>query len=84
MKDNPEIEYVGINVADTSDDAQAFVERYDWTWPQMQDPERARAKQLGAAYQPYFILVDAQGGIVDRWEGGGDAEIWEAMVAKLP
>jgi hypothetical protein len=50
----------------------------------MRDPERERARQLGATYQPHFILLDANGGIVDSREGGGDAEIWSAMLAKLP
>lgn len=50
----------------------------------MQDPERARARQLGATYQPHFILLDAKGGIVDTHEGGADAEVWDAMLAKLP
>ena len=39
---------------------------------------------LGADYQPHFILVDTDGGIVDTWDGGGDASVWGAMVAKLP
>lgn len=75
---------MGLNVADTPDDAAAFVERFGWTWPQMQDPERARAKRLGATYQPHFVLLDARGGIVDTWEGGGDTEVWGEMLAKLP
>jgi len=29
-------------------------------------------------------LIDAQGRIVDTWEGGGDDRVWKAMVAKLP
>lgn len=62
----------------------SFVDRYDWPWDSMQDPERERARALGATYQPHFILLDASGRIVDTWEGRGDAEIWEAMLAKLP
>jgi len=50
----------------------------------MQDPQRARARKLGATYQPHFILLDAGGGIVDTLEGGGDDETWSAMLAKLP
>jgi hypothetical protein len=50
----------------------------------MQDPERARARKLGATYQPHFILLDADGDIVDTLEGGGDADAWSAMLAKLP
>ena len=71
-------------MADTADDATSFVDRYDWPWDSMQDPERERARALGATYQPHFILLDASGRIVDTWEGRGDAEIWEAMLAKLP
>ena len=50
----------------------------------MQDPERARARELGATYQPHFILLDAEGGIVDSHEGAGDVGVWEAMLAKIP
>jgi hypothetical protein len=50
----------------------------------MQDPERARARRLGADYQPHFVLLDREGRIVDTWEGGGDDGVWEAMLAKLP
>jgi hypothetical protein len=71
-------------VADTPDEAALFVERYDWSWESMQDPARERARKLGATYQPHFILLDARGRVVDAWEGGGDADLWEAMLAKLP
>ena len=84
MEEHPDVAYIGINVADTPDDATTFVERHGWAWPSLQDPDRARARRLGATYQPHFILIDAKGRIVDMWEGGGDAEVWEAMLAKLP
>jgi hypothetical protein len=50
----------------------------------MQDPERARARELGADYQPHFVLVDADGRIADTWEGGADEEVWSGMLAQLP
>ena len=78
------MDYLGLNVADSPDEAQAFLDRYGWSWPQLQDPLRTRAKRLGAAYQPHFILLDAEGRIVDTWEGGGDASVWSTMLAKLP
>ena len=62
----------------------SYVERYGWTWPSVRDPQRRRARSLGAEYQPHVILIDADGGIVDSWQGGGDAEVWERMIAKLP
>ena len=75
---------MGLNVADSPDEAAAFVERYGWSWPQIRDPERARARMLGATYQPHFILLDAHGGVVNCLEGRGDEELWSAMLGKLP
>jgi hypothetical protein len=83
VEHHPEIGYLGINVVDTPDEADAFVERYGWTWRSLRDPQRERARRLGATYQPHFILVDADGRIVDTWEGGGDEAVWDAMLAKL-
>lgn len=83
MEDHPEIAYLGLNVADTPADADRFVDENDWRWDSMQDPERERARRLGATYQPHFVLVDADGKIVDSHEGGGDAGVWEAMLARL-
>jgi hypothetical protein len=84
VEKSPEIAYLGINVADTRDEARDFVERYDWSWDSMQDPERSRARQLGADYQPHFVLLDDGGRVVDTWEGGGGAAVWEAMLENLP
>ena len=83
-KEHSEVGYLGIDVADTPDEGKAFVERYDWSWPSIQDPQRDRARSLGADYQPHFILVDATGDIVDASEGGGDEQVWNAMLAQLP
>ena len=41
-------------------------------------------QDLGATYQPHFILLDANGRVVASWAGGGDAGVWEGMLAKLP
>lgn len=71
-------------MADTPDEASAFVDVYGWTWPSISDPARERARRLGADYQPHFVLIDAEGRIVDAWEGGGDAQVWESMTAELP
>ena len=66
-------------MADTPDEARAFVERYGWTWPSIRDPERARARTLGADYQPHVIVVDAEGRIAGSLEGRGEAATWEAL-----
>ena len=60
------------------------MDRYGWSWPSIRDPARERARRFGADYQPHVILIDAEGRIVDTWEGGGDSQVWESMAAKLP
>jgi hypothetical protein len=60
------------------------VDRYGWTWPSILDPERERARALGATYQPHFVLVDADGRVVASHEGAGDEEVWKSLVAQLP
>jgi hypothetical protein len=59
------------------------VREFGWTWPSIVDPERRRAKRLGADYQPYVAVIDADGRIVASFDGGGDEATWEALVARL-
>lgn len=74
---------MGLNAADTPDSARTFVRRYGWTWPSISDPQRARARTLGATYQPAFILLDARGRIVAGFQGGGTPARWSALLARL-
>jgi hypothetical protein len=60
------------------------VERYKWDWPSIYDLRRVRARALGAEYQPYVVVVDAEGRVVARHAGAGTDAIWEALAAKLP
>ena len=84
MQEHPELAYLGINVADTPDEARAFVERYGWDWPSIRDPGRDLARALGADYQPHFIVVDEEGRIAATHQGGGDAGVWGALASRLP
>jgi hypothetical protein len=68
-----------LNVADTPEEARAFVERYGWTWPSIRDRERRLARSLGAEYQPHVIAVDADGRIAGSFEGGGEDADWETL-----
>ena len=75
--------YLGLNVADTPEEARAFVEEKDWGWPQIRDPERRLAKRIGADYQPFFAAVAENGEIVATHDGAGDDSIWESLLAEL-
>lgn len=75
--------FVGLNVADTPEDARAFLRRHGWTWPQILDTRRERARALGGEYQPYVALIDEQGRLVATYDGGGTHEDWEALLDRL-
>jgi hypothetical protein len=59
------------------------VRAYGWKWPSISDPQRTRARRLGADYQPAFILLDAKGRIVAGFAGGGTPARWSALLARL-
>lgn len=64
--------------------ARAFVAEKGWDWPQIKDPNREIARRIGATYQPYVALLDAEGTVVATLDGGGERELWEAMIDRLP
>jgi hypothetical protein len=41
------------------------------------------AKRLGADYQPFVALLDANGDIVATLDGGGTDAAWAAMLEQL-
>ena len=75
--------YVGLNVADTSERGRAFVRRHGWTWQQIADPARRRAKLLGVDYQPAVVLIDEEGRIAGRFDGEGEEADWQALLDRL-
>lgn len=83
MKAHPEYAYLGLNVADTPDEARRFLDEHGWGWPQIHDPNRTLARSLGATYQPHVILFDADGDVSGSFEGGGTPADWEALAAAL-
>jgi cytochrome c biogenesis protein CcmG/thiol:disulfide interchange protein DsbE len=84
VKKHPELQFVGLDVADTRKRGLEFMRRYGWTWPSIVDPARRRAAQLGAEYQPYVAVIDADGRIVASYAGGGESSTWEALIERLP
>jgi hypothetical protein len=80
VEQHPEYAYVGLNVADEPGTARSFLQENGWDWPQILDPERERARRLGADYQPHVVVLDPDGEIVARHEGGGTPPEWAALV----
>lgn len=75
--------FVGVDADDDPAGAQAYLDRYGWTWPQIPDPRRELARRLGVAGQPAVVVLDEQGDVVARHLGGGDDAAWEALIARI-
>jgi cytochrome c biogenesis protein CcmG, thiol:disulfide interchange protein DsbE len=57
----PRFTVVGIDTQDLSDDARAFVERYELSYPQLRDGEGGTADEYGTTGVPENFLVDPAG-----------------------
>ncbi len=82
---HPDVHAVGINVADDRMRAREFEEEFGWTFPSVFDPDRSLASQLGAGYQPFYALLDADGILIARSLSGGSrgwSSLLEALVTR--
>jgi hypothetical protein len=76
------VAFLGVNVADTPEEAKRFLAEKGWTWPQIHDPERTLARSLGADYQPEVLVFDERGELLGGFEGGGTDADWERLLAR--
>lgn len=68
---------------DTAENARRFVDKYDWTFPVLEDPNGSEAGKLGIYGHPTVVLVDAEGGIVGGFAGAGDAAAWDELAGRV-
>lgn len=59
--EGPRFTVLGIDTQDLSDDAQAFVEKYGLTYPQLRDGNGDTADEYGTTGVPETFLVDPAG-----------------------
>jgi cytochrome c biogenesis protein CcmG, thiol:disulfide interchange protein DsbE len=53
---------------------QQWFERENWDVPTLVDGDNAAAQAYGLATYPYWVLVDGDGNVVQRWSGETTAE----------
>jgi thiol-disulfide isomerase/thioredoxin len=46
-----------------------WFERENWDFPTLVDGDAAAARAYGLATYPYWVLVDGEGNVVERWSG---------------
>jgi thiol-disulfide isomerase/thioredoxin len=55
------VQFVGLDVLDTTSNARAFVDKYGWTFPSVADPKGEVRNGLGFVGQPVTVVLDANG-----------------------
>lgn len=75
---------IGISINDSPDTLRKFVANNELTWPNVLDDKNTIAQQWQVEAVPTFVLIDADGFIIGRWEGAQDMPaIEKAIEAEL-
>lgn len=64
-----DINYIGIDVSDTPDNGRGFIDKHDWTFPNVDDSNGSLAQTFGLTGTPTFVFVHADGTIAGRVAG---------------
>jgi peroxiredoxin len=62
--------FVGISYHDTVAAGRAYQRRFDVGYPLANDPSGRTWARWGVPYQPVVVLVDKQGRVAERFDGG--------------
>ena len=63
------VQFLGVDVLDQRNAAQAFIRKYGWTYPSVFDPNGAIRDDLGLLGQPVTVVFDSSGKQVFAWSG---------------
>ncbi|WP_431473894.1 TlpA family protein disulfide reductase [Ornithinimicrobium sp. W1665] len=76
------VQFIGVNSRDSVPSAQAFQEKYDVSYPSLQDDGGRTRAQLGsiAVATPTTLVVDGQGRLAARVSGQVDAATLRGLV----
>ena len=75
------LSFVGIDVWDTPQDAQAFLQQYGASYPNGDDPAGKIAINYGLTGVPETFIVDAKGQVIQHYIGPLDATALDALAA---
>jgi cytochrome c biogenesis protein CcmG/thiol:disulfide interchange protein DsbE len=58
--------YLGLNMQDLTDDAEAFIDEFGLTYPMIREPHNAIAQAYGATGIPETYFIDERSRVVDH------------------
>jgi cytochrome c biogenesis protein CcmG, thiol:disulfide interchange protein DsbE len=74
---------LGIDVQDNSDDALAFLQRYDVRYPQLRSVGDERSDAFGSTGVPENFLVDPEGDLALIWRGPVDDDLLRSEIVPI-
>lgn len=74
---------LGVDVQDNSDDALAFLRRYDVRYPQLRSVGDERSDAFGSTGVPENFLVDPRGRLALIWRGPVDEDFLQREVVPI-
>jgi thiol-disulfide isomerase/thioredoxin len=79
-----EVAFLGIDVQETAEDGQAFLEDVEVTWDLGRDPDGRVVRQMGGIGMPTTVLIDADGIVQEIHTGElSGAELSDLIDEKL-
>jgi peroxiredoxin len=75
--------FVGVSNHDTVAAGRAYARRFDVTYPMANDASGKTWARWGVPYQPVTVLVDKQGRIAERFDGGTTGGTLRAALSYL-
>jgi peroxiredoxin len=75
--------FVGVSNHDTVAADRAYQRRFDVSYPLANDPSGRTWARWGVPYQPVTVLVDSQGRVAQRFDGGTTAGVLRAALFYL-
>lgn len=76
-RENPDVEFVGVDTGDEFADGKAFVEKYGLEYPIVYDPDGAIAGAWGVDGIPTTVFLDSSGVERERIVGAADKAAFE-------
>ena len=70
---------LGVDIQDTQEDAQAYINEFGLTFPNVRDPNGAVSIDYGVIGLPVTFFIDPNGTVQGRWVGAipeQDLEDW--------
>lgn len=78
-----EVQFLGVDIQDNREAAEAFILEFDWPYPSVFDPDGEIRDGLGFVGQPVTFILDAEGERVFEWSGAVSDEQLRTEIERL-